>query len=135
MKKITVIFMLLTGVYLLVFLTGCAEEDSGMSIDERIEEFVSELNDTTRNSLKDHFHSDCAASSSSEAYWETKFANDSGQTYSQGAITSTGSTTRDVKIIGGLYDATDTFSFTMKEEDEDDWYILDIDLNSSDFVP
>ena len=118
---------------MIIALSGCKEDTVG--INERIEMFVSELNDTTRNSLKDHFHSDNTASTGSESYWDTKFNNNSGQSYSLGSISSTGATTRNVKIIGGIFDATDTFNFTMKEESEDDWYILDIDLDGSDFVP
>ncbi len=132
LKKAAVILIIL-GFACLV-LNSC-KEDTSMTIDERIKAFASGLNDSVRNDLKEHFHSDSNPSTFNEAYWETKFPNDGGQVYSRGTITNTGSNTRDVKITGGTYDSGDTFSFTMKEEDEDDWYILRIDLNGGTFIP
>ena len=124
MKKTGLFIVIILLVLLSSIFTGCAV--GGMGINDRIREFVSDLNKTNRDSIKEHLHSDCSVSNSAnEEYWDEKFDNDGVQNYSVGSITETGSKTRAVKILGGMYDA-DTFTFTMKEEDEDDWYILSI---------
>ena len=124
MKKIILLLTVITITMLVFFLTGCAEEDT-MSINDRIREFVSDLNLSNRDGIKEHLHSDCSVSNSAnEAYWESKFTK-TPPSYSVGSITETGSKTRNVVINGGVA-LGNTFSFTMKEEDSDDWYILSI---------
>ena len=132
MKKI----ILISAVILLVIssfsLIGCKEE--GMSIDDRINAFVSDLNDSTRNGIfKEHFHSDSEVySTGSEGTIEPVFPNDSSESYSQTSISGSGSS-RSVYIDCAGDDSVDgTYTFSMKEEDEDDWYILSINPGALD---
>ena len=127
MKKITLILILLSAVSFLFLLTGC-EEDSGMSIEDRIKAFVSDLNDSSRNGIfKEHFHPDSTSyTNGSEATIEPVFPNDGGETYTQTSISGSGSS-RTVYIDCTGDDGVDgNYTFTMKEDGEDDWYILSI---------
>jgi hypothetical protein len=122
MKKTGLFIVIISLVLLASFFTGCKEE--GMSIDDRIKEFVGDLNDSNRNGIfKDHFHSDSTSYDGDAALAEDNFPLLGGASYSLISITGSGST-RTVVINNGTSNATHTF--TMQEEDEDDWYILSI---------
>ena len=126
MNKFTTVFIILTIFSLVFIITGCKEE-TGMSIDERIKAFVSELNDSNRDGLKEHLHNDCPiVNTANEGHWNSFFDTSSGS-FSLGSISDAGSSKRNV-IINSTDGSTtgDNYQFTMKEEDEDDWYILSI---------
>ena len=125
MKKILVISGLVLMVSLTLFISGC-KDDEGMSKDSRIEAFVSDLNDSSRNGIfKEHFHSDAASYSGDEGTVAAVFPNvGDGYSYSVTSISGSGDTK--TVVIGGS-GATSTpygsYTFSMEEEDSDDWYI------------
>ncbi len=121
MKKIILLLAVLAVILMVISLSGCAQEDT-MSIDDRIKEFVKDLNDSNRDGIfKDHFHPDSAAYDGNEDTVDISFPN--GELYITVSITKVSSSTRTV-IIGG--DDTRTCLFTMKEDGTDDWYIWSI---------
>ena len=126
MKKISVFLILLAAVFLLLFITGCAE-DSGMSIDDRIEAFVSDLNDSNRDGIfKEHFHSSSSSySNGDEEAIVASFPNGTG--YTVESNTGTGST-RTVTI------KSDPYTFTMEEDGDDDWYIKSITGSGANYL-
>ena len=126
MKKISIILILLTTFFLLLFMTGC-EDDSGMSIDDRIEAFVSDLNNSNRDGIfKEHFHSSSSSySNGDEDAIAVSFPNGTG--YTVESNTGTGST-RTVTI------KSDPYTFTMQEDGEDDWYIKSITGSGANYL-
>ncbi len=128
MKKITLVLILLSAVSLLFFLTGCTEEDSGMSIEDRIDAFVSDLNgssSTRAGIFKEHFHPDSYSYTGSEGTIDSAFET-AGQNYSITSISGSGSS-RTV-VIDGDSVSTDygSYTFDMREEDDDDWLIFSV---------
>jgi len=122
MKKIILLLTVLAVILTVFFLAGC-KEDATMSIDDRIKEFVKDLNGSSRDGIfKDHFHPDSDSYDGSDALvLEPQLPK--GDIYITASITKLSSTTRTV-LIGG----SDTYTclFTMKEDGADDWYIWSI---------
>ncbi len=111
--------LLLLAVFILIFsiFTGC-KDNSGLSIEDRIKQFVSDLNKSDRSSIyKDNFSSSSPFYNGSESTLSQAFPK--GPSYSVSSISGSGST-RTVKINGA---SPDTWTFSMKDEGEDDWYI------------
>ena len=137
MKKITVILLLIAAVSFLFLVTGCTEEDSGMSIDDRIKAFVSDLNDLNRAGIfKENFHPDSTSYVTGDAGTiEGAFAAD-GQDYFTTSISGSGSS-RTVVIDGDQASHLDygSYTFNMKEEDDDDWLILSISDSGGVVLP
>lgn len=122
-NKILFIALILLAVFFSM-LTGCTEEET-MSINDRIREFVTDLNKLNRDSVfKDHFHPDASSYDGDDAVADDNFPNDGGEIYAVISITETSTTTRAVVITDGS--GTNACVFTMKEDGEDDWYIWSI---------
>ena len=112
MKKLSIISVLFTIAVLVFLFTGCTEEDSGLSIEERIKAFVSDLNDSNRDGIfKEHFHPDSNSYSGDESDVHAAFPN--GATYIQTSITGSGSS-RSVYIDSS--DNSVDASYTFKHE-------------------
>ena len=123
-NKAITILLILTAVSFIFLMTGCKEEDSGMSIEERIKAFVSDLNDSNRDGIfKEHFHPDSNSIGGSESTVHASFPN--GATYVQTSITGSGSS-RAVYIDSSDNSVDASYTFNMKEDGEDDWYILSV---------
>ena len=134
MKKITLVLLLLAASSFLFLLAGCSEDDSGMSIEDRIEAFVSDLSDSNRDGIfKEHFHPDSDSySTGDEDAVNAVFPNATGYTVS--SISGSGSS-RTGYISGGNASATGTYTFNMKEEDDDDWLILNVYDGGTEVLP
>lgn len=127
MKKIILLLTVVFVIMMVFSLAGC-KEDATMSKDDRIEEFVSDLNKSNRDGIfKDHFHSDSTSyANGDEDSVDPVFPNVSGG-YSYKVVSITGDNPKTVAITcSGDGVADGNYTFTMKEEDADDWYILKI---------
>ena len=123
----------LTGIALLamavaaLMLGGCAMDKT--SIEDRIGEFIADVNAGDYGNLYKHLHTDCADRNAAKAaaFWDPttvfKAVNKpfslSGMSF---GTTSTGTLNSAV--------GPDTITFVMKEEDPDDWFILSISVPS-----
>lgn len=117
-KRILLLCAIIGTIILASMFTGC-DENKGMSIDDRINSFVSDLNgDNWNQAVKDHFHPDSSQANSDKDTLEQYF---NGNSFSiDGSISGSGSTkTVKIKRDGG----NPTYTFTMKEDEPDDWYI------------
>ncbi len=126
MKKTLLILVIISLAAFFSMLTGCAEEEDTMEIDERIEKFVSDLNDSNRDGIfKEHFHPDASSYDGNEGTIVSPFPNvgDGIHSYSLTSLSGSG-TTRSVVINNGV--TSDNCTFTMKEDGEDYWCILSI---------
>ncbi|MDX9801869.1 MAG: hypothetical protein RBT69_11100 [Spirochaetia bacterium] len=125
MKKIILLLTVLAVILMIFFLAGCAQEDT-MSIKDRIGEFVSDLNSSNRDSIfKDNFHSDSDVHDTGGRDTINAAFPPEEKPYSS-SISGSG-LTRTVSITAsGDGTTTGDYTFTMREEDSDDWYILRI---------
>lgn len=115
-------FIVLISFFIFSIFTGCTQEET-MTIEERIRAFVSDLNKSNRDSLKEHFHyTQIARNLMNDAYW-APFVQEGGS-YTVLSITETGSNTRSVRIDGGISQGS-YYTFNMKK-DGDDWMIYSI---------
>ncbi len=116
----------LAAVVVAVMLGGCALDKT--SVEDRIASFIEDANAGRYSSLYEHLHSDCTERNAarSASFWDnTPFDPDyrqfslSGMSYGS---TSTGQLNSSQPV--------DSVTFVMKEEDDDDWYILSISTGS-----
>ena len=117
MKK-TILGLLVLFILIFVF-TGCQEK--GLSIEERIEAFIKDLNGTRLN-LKEHFSSSGAFAAANGTVLNSLLP--SGHSYGKDSISGSGSTRSVVIKKDGSNLAP--FNFKMKEDKKDDWYIESI---------
>lgn len=118
------VIAVITLALLISMLTGCMQEE-GMSIDERISAFVSDLNKSDRNDLKDHFHyTQVLKNGFDNTYWDLKFSQELGS-YSLVSITEVSSNVSSAVIKGGVALTGSTYVFNMKKDGED-WMIYSI---------
>ncbi|MCL2705633.1 MAG: hypothetical protein FWE72_05440 [Spirochaetaceae bacterium] len=119
MKKgilaLLVIFILALSIF-----TGC-QDDGGLTADERIKQFVSDLNKDRNKAYKDN----CATGSPLQIMGNKDYADNSFGTASNLSVSSTSgpNTSKTVIISNSKYV---TYIFTMKNEGKDgkdDWYI------------
>jgi outer membrane murein-binding lipoprotein Lpp len=125
-----IIVVLVVGT--IVLLAGCSTDTKSKS--DRISEFFSDLNANDFGSLHTHIHPDNAARNNlkSPSTWIPPF--DYGYSFSRSGYSETGSTvTVDVVITGDGGGTTDDglWTFTMKEDTKDLWYIDGLTLPDS----
>lgn len=114
--------LLLLAILILIFavFTACQEE-GGLTANERIDQFVKDLNSNSNSIGKNNFTSGTAFSMATRDYLASLYPKTG--TYS---VTSYGSgSTRTVTLNNGT---SYTYTYVMKNEakDGDDWYIVSI---------
>ncbi|MCL2480752.1 MAG: hypothetical protein FWF38_03465 [Spirochaetaceae bacterium] len=127
MKK-NILVLLVICFLIFSFFTGCKEENTGLSIDDRIRAFLRDTSGQNRDSVcKDHFHSSSNWRGGNSGTLNTLgFTQLSpGAFYTAGLIENTGSNSRKVRVdeTGA---APFSKNFIMREEKKNDWYIDDI---------
>jgi hypothetical protein len=98
-----------------------------VTIEDRISQFMAELNKADRTNVYTHVHSDATSYNTIKpaAYWDGIFAT--GNTYSLSGLSVT-SPTATATCSGGAWSGS-TFNFTMKETDPKVWKILRLTSN------
>jgi len=119
MKKSILALLIILILAFFVF-TACQEE-GGLSIDDRIKEFVKDVNNNRNNACKNNFHP-LSGFRNGDSNTVTTLGFPSGPTYSVGSISGSGKS-RTV-VINGVAPITRTF--TMLEDGKDNWYIMTI---------
>jgi hypothetical protein len=115
-KKILILLAIFALIVSMLF-TGCQEE-SGLTIEERIREFVSDLNGPVpRNSIREHFHPSSAHRNISEQTLAIAFP--SNRNYFVISILGSGSS-RTVRIGSAT---PESWTFAMREDGKNGWYI------------
>lgn len=129
MKKIAIALCALFTVTMALTLTGCPTPTETVSVKERMEMFVKDVNAGEYLSLKSHLHPDSNLySQPNPLYWETYF--DTELPLNSPIITgSTSATALEPSGVGTLY------TFTLKEDDKDVFKILTISRNGEPLVP
>lgn len=124
---LTVLGIVLAAGMILV-LSGCPtpEEEESVSIPERIDAWENAINNGG-DSAGANLHTTAAKYTQAQAatYWQVYFPTDSGQKYTVGNPTASG-TDYTASISGGTYASGDTLTFTMLEGDSDVWMIKKI---------
>jgi len=130
MKKIIKAVMF-TALILMIFSCDLVEEDPEALVEDRIDDFESDLNDGNYDDLTDHFHPDMV---SYDSYMDSSIIAN-GPLGTNRSSFKFGSP--DISESGSKYDAEGSFesdvvddgsySAVMKE-DGDDWKILSIDI-------
>jgi hypothetical protein len=110
---------------------GCGFLDTGTTIDSRIDQFVTSVNEDTTGTYK-HFSNSAIANAVKDTnFWETWFpAADGPYTY---VITSkTDATDVRVTITGETSSLANDYSFDMTDTGDyvEDWFISDISIYS-----
>lgn len=123
---------LLAAIIGVLTLGGCALDKT--SIDDRIESFIADANAGRYSKLYEHLHSDCADRNLAKnaAFWDTT-------PFEAGSAPFSVTGTSDSTPTTGTFDSLDPgpptdITFVLKEEDEDDWYILSISIPGLVFV-
>ncbi len=127
--KISVISSIIISVLIILLFTGCAEK---VSIQDRLDMFIAELNKTDRSDVYTNCHPDASKYSQAKpaSYWDGIFPTAQIE-YSLDSTSPSGSTVlTTLKSTGGLNDSD--IEFEMKEDTPDVWFINKIDLNDDD---
>jgi hypothetical protein len=115
-----------------LFLTGCpTEEDDSVSINERIDSFMDDVNAGRFGSLQKHIHPDASQyqQSAAESTW-TPGTFKSSVTYTLGQKTRVDSVvTAPLTSSDDLYDGI-TATFTMEEHGSDIWKIRRLEFGN-----
>jgi hypothetical protein len=122
-------FALLAGSVVVLTLGGCALDKT--DIQDRIAAFIEDANEGRHSSLYEHLHSDCGDRNAAKnaTFWDdTPFDPDYKTPTSFSLSGMTYGTTSSGMLNSSQPD--DPITFVMKEEDEDDWYILSISTTS-----
>ena len=109
-------------------------------MEERIDEFISELNTASRTTIGEHLHpsaTDHGALQSSTP-WEASPLRTDNRTFGWNAATTTDNGTS-VDVAGTLTSLSGAQSFTnalftMQEDEDDNWKIRLLDLDTTDAV-
>lgn len=122
-KRILLLGVVIGTVILISMFTGCSEpEDEKTSIDERIRSFVSDLNGSNLNQVfKDHFLSDSPQYHGDAGTVDLYFPT--GSSYS--VVSISGST-----VIINKGSTPSIYTFEMREDGSDNWYIWRISLKT-----
>ena len=112
----------LAAVVVILGLGGCALK--GTSIEDRVNDFIAELQAGSYSGLYKHLHEDCterSAAVSGVTFWNTTPFNTTDAPFMFTSLSYGGSTTATFESDDVLTPTGITFE--MQEEDSDDWFI------------
>ena len=130
MKKLSILLLICITVIAASIFTGCAEASETVSIAERIQLLQDDLNAADYDSVYLNFHPEM------DTYYQCKdgttFSNgsfpESYAPFTFGSPTITNNVATGTLSSGGI---NGTYTFTMKEDGEDNWKILIFQINST----
>lgn len=126
----SLLILVVLAITIVVFVGCPVDEDDSVSIDERIDSFMSDVNAGRFGELQKHIHPDAdqyQQSASADTWSPSPFS--SGQTYTLGTKTRTDNTVT-TTMTGGVFNE-ETTTFGMKEDGSKVWKIRSLTIGSS----